>query len=317
MHVATDEWWIDEFVTAASVALAGTQSAFYRGRRDGRFVTLCRGVHLPAHVWSRLNADEQFRARVHAASMASRRTLVFSHLSAGALWRLPMVGKWPGRPETVCDPAPGGRSTPAVKAYAAGIPADTMVIDRVRVTRLARTVIDVARSATLGTAVAMADAALAPSRLPAALAPFALDPAELAAEAAARPARTGNSKCSRVLELADGASGSPGESVSRVAMYLQGLPAPVLQQSFSDARGLIGYADFWWPEFALIGEFDGLGKYTRDDMLRGRSPADAVIAEKVREDRLRALGPRVVRWGWEAAVSPPRLADVLRRAGLR
>ncbi|MDQ4137680.1 MAG: hypothetical protein M3116_02380 [Actinomycetota bacterium] len=119
-----------------------------------------------------------------------------------------------------------------------------------------------------------------------------------------------------MLELADGASGSPGESVSRVAMHLQGLPMPLLQHEFRDRRGRIGYVDFWWPEFDLIGEFDGLGKYTRDDMLSGRSPAEAVIAEKVREDRLRALGPRVVRWGWECAISPPRLAEVLRRAGL-
>jgi hypothetical protein len=100
-------------------------------------------------------------------------------------------------------------------------------------------------------------------------------------------------------------------------MHLQGLPAPILQKEFRDGAGLIGYVDFWWPEFELIGEFDGLGKYTRTEMLAGRSPAEVVIAEKVREDRLRALGPRVVRWGWESAISPPRLAEVLRRAGLR
>ncbi len=100
-------------------------------------------------------------------------------------------------------------------------------------------------------------------------------------------------------------------------MHLQGLPTPMLQQEFRDHRGLIGIVDFWWPEFGLIGEFDGLGKYTREEMLAGRSPAEAVVAEKLREDRLRALGPRVVRWGWETAISPPRLADTLRRAGLR
>jgi hypothetical protein len=317
MQVGTDEWWIDEFVTAASVARAGTQTAFYRGRRAGHFVTLCRGIHMPAHVWTRMSADERFRARVHAASIGSAGQLVFSHLSAGALWRLPMVGRWPERPEIACEPAAGGRSTPGVKAYATGVPTATLLIDRVRVTGLSRTVVDVARTATLGTAVAMADAALGATQLPDQLAQFAVDKAELLGELQVGMAKTGRSKCQRVLELADGASGSPGESVSRVAMFLEGLPAPVLQHPFRDSIGLIGYVDFWWPEFSLIGEFDGLGKYTREDMLRGKSPADAVFAEKVREDRLRALGPRVVRWGWADAMSPPRLGNLLRRAGLR
>jgi hypothetical protein len=130
-------------------------------------------------------------------------------------------------------------------------------------------------------------------------------------------ARVGSARLRRVLELADGASGSPGESVSRVAMHLEGLPKPVLQQPFRDRRGLIGVVDFWWPQFNLIGEFDGRGKYTRDDMLNGMSPAEAVLAEKAREDRLRALGPGVVRWDWPYAISPPRLARKLRDAGLR
>jgi hypothetical protein len=317
MHVRTGEWWLDEFVTAASIARAGTQTAFYRSVRAGRFQQLCRAVYIPKHVWDRLSTDDQFRARVHAVARVAGDGVVFSHLSAAALWRLPMVGQWPPLPEVLRVSASGGRSRPAYRAHLADVPSATALVDGVRITTLARTVIDVARTTLLGTAVAMADAALAGVTPGASAAACAVMRRELLDELAGSAAKKGRARCATVLELADGASGSPGESVSRVAIHLQGLPAPVLQHRFADARGLIGYVDFWWPDFGLIGEFDGLGKYVRGDMLAGRSPVEAVIAEKVREDRLRALGPRVVRWGWESAISPPRLADVLRRAGLR
>ncbi len=314
MPQQTRDNWLDEFVTSAAAERAGTSNAFHRAVRVGRFVTLARGVHLPAHVWERLEVDERMRARIHAVAVAAREPLVFSHLSAAAIWRLPMVGTWPSKVEVVRTPKGGGRSREGHTIHASTHAFSIEQVDRVQVTTLARTVADVARTALLGTAVAMADAAL--SGPPAFLHGIAGIRDELEQELFDGP-RVGSARLRRVLELADGASGSPGESVSRVAMHLEGLPRPVLQQAFRDRRGLIGIVDFWWPEFNLIGEFDGRGKYTRDDMLNGMTPAEAVLAEKAREDRLRAVGPRVVRWDWPYAISPPRLARKLRDAGLR
>ncbi|MFW8746088.1 hypothetical protein, partial [Mesorhizobium japonicum] len=71
------------------------------------------------------------------------------------------------------------------------------------------------------------------------------------------------------------------------------------------------FADFAWPSYRLIGEFDGMGKYVRSDLTAGRDPAEVVVAEKLREDRLRAAGWRVVRWGWAQARSVPALRQVL------
>jgi hypothetical protein len=100
-------------------------------------------------------------------------------------------------------------------------------------------------------------------------------------------------------------------------MLASGLPAPRLQTRFSDTAGLIGYVDFWWPEWGLIGEFDGRGKYLREDLRNGKTTAEVVVDEKVREDRLRAAtGARVARWGWDVARSPRLLAAALLRAGL-
>ena len=99
------------------------------------------------------------------------------------------------------------------------------------------------------------------------------------------------------------------ETFSRLALVEGGLPEPILQQAFSDADGLIGYADMWWPTLRVIGEADGLGKYaTRADLL----------AEKRREDRLRALGHAVVRWTFEDIEQhPDRVVAAITRAGRR
>lgn len=96
------------------------------------------------------------------------------------------------------------------------------------------------------------------------------------------------------------------ESISRFRLMAGGLPEPHLQVAFHDENGLIGYADMVWEALGVIGEADGLGKYqTREDL----------IAEKRREDRLRALGWIVVRWTWDEILrNPGAVVERVRRA---
>ena len=71
--------------------------------------------------------------------------------------------------------------------------------------------------------------------------------------------------------------------------------------------------------FAHLGEFDGKEKYGR--LLKpGQTAADAVFAEKRREDALRDLGWQIVRWIWQDLYHPEELRRRLERAferGLR
>src|ERR671920_328014 len=46
----------------------------------------------------------------------------------------------------------------------------------------------------------------------------------------------------------------------------------------------------------------------------GRSPADVVFVEKVREDEMRALGGQMAGWTWADLPTPAVVADRLRRA---
>jgi hypothetical protein len=81
-------------------------------------------------------------------------------------------------------------------------------------------------------------------------------------------------------------------------------------------RGSSGSSTFYWPDHRLIGEFDGETKYRKPEMLRGRAPHEALMAEKYREDRLRAVGEGVTRWVTGDLRVSGRLALQLRRAGL-
>ena len=101
----------------------------------------------------------------------------------------------------------------------------------------------------------------------------------------------------RLIEFSRPGAESVLESISRVRLMDRGMPEPELQHEFYDSDGFIGRVDMWWPDFKVIGEADGLGKY--DDILDLR-------AEKIREDRLRRLGLTVVRWTWEEIWSAPR-----------
>ena len=94
----------------------------------------------------------------------------------------------------------------------------------------------------------------------------------------------------------DGRAATVGESLGRVEMRRRLLPRPELQFEIRDGS-FVAYTDFGWPEFGVVGEFDGKGKYLRD-LRPGDDPGEVVFREKVREDRIRALGWTVVRFTW-------------------
>jgi hypothetical protein len=100
----------------------------------------------------------------------------------------------------------------------------------------------------------------------------------------------------------------------RFLFYRYGLPKPLLQYAVRDGSGLIGNTDFGWPEHGVLGEFDGRVKYEK--YLRpGETPADAVVREKLREDRMReATGYSFIRFTWADIYKPDETAERTRRA---
>lgn len=112
------------------------------------------------------------------------------------------------------------------------------------------------------------------------------------------------------VRLVRSGGNSVGESLSRHLFWAHGVPAPVLQFEVRDERGnLVGCTDFAWPEYGLLGEFDGKVKY--GTLLGpGETSADAVFREKQREDRIRELtGWLMVRLVWSDLYEPRRTAE--------
>jgi hypothetical protein len=116
----------------------------------------------------------------------------------------------------------------------------------------------------------------------------------------------GISPARQALVLADARAESPGETRTRLILAsIPGTPEVVPQFEVRDAGGgLVGRADFRVGAKVLV-EFDGRAKYGMD----GRRREEDLWAEKLREDRLRALGYVVVRLVWADLDRPQLVID--------
>lgn len=273
--------------------------------RRGSLVRLRRGVYIPSGVWEPLPQRERHLLHLHAIERTLRLDGAFCGYSAAAIWDLPTLAGWPQKPALLVRYRGGGTSEPQLLRTSAGWRASDVTRHAgLRVTDPARTAIDLIRRDGLS-AVGSVDALLR----------GAIGTREqLAARLETWPVRLGRHRIIRVVEFADPKSESFGESIARVAIARAGFPAPLIQHELRDHEGSM-FPDFFWPEFAVAAEFDGKQKYVLDEYTRG-DPAAVVWKEKLREDRLRALGLRVVRLVWSDLGPNGSAVRLLAAAGL-
>ena len=285
-----------------------------------------RGVFVGGGGWASVNDRDRYLLRMRAVAATRASSPIFSHQSAAVIWGLPIIGQWPQAVHLLAAGRGGLHSKNGVAIHHDRlVDADIVEIDGMLVTSLARTLIDLARSTPFLSAVASLDAGTKPELE---LLNGTLRPGferELLLERVMSMGASRGARSARLaIEFSDNRSASPGESLSRGQIHLCGLPAPELQVSFVSPEGVEDIVDFRWVQkqadrtVRLIGEFDGEVKYTRSEYLKGRTPADVVVAEKVREDRLRVnTNHSFVRWVWGTALRRDELRTVLLRAGLR
>ncbi|MGB6181779.1 MAG: hypothetical protein WBF79_11095 [Rhodococcus sp. (in: high G+C Gram-positive bacteria)] len=259
--------------------------------RAGTIAAVRRGYYVDTS-----EAHDRYLLEIRAALMASSADMVLSHTSAAAVHG---IAVWPDddRVHLTVNRSTGGRRSRLRIVHASRLhPDDVEVVDGLRVTSPARTVVDLACSRSFESAVCSGDSALR-----------RIDKTELADTLDRSGGRRGIDRARRAVAFMDGRSESVGESRSRVYLQRHGFPTPRLQVELRDTNGVFVAR----PDFLLdgvIGEFDGMVKYREFG-----DSSDAVIAEKRREDRLRALGWQVARWGWdELTTGAP--ADRIRRA---
>jgi hypothetical protein len=285
--------------------------AIRRAAADGRLAAVARGAYVDADRWADFTPEQKHVVRIQSAANRIRPGWRLSHLSAAALLTLPSLGGWPPRVHVM---QPGGIRSTANRTFVLHADLSPDVDDAVEgvrsglvVTGLVRTAVDLAMTLPFRDGVVALDRALE----------LGADRDAIAAGIEGRSER-GRARARRVVEFADGRADSVAESLARVLFDQIGAPRPVLQHRFRERDHPDAIVDFWFPDQSVIVEFDGELKY-RDAAFRdGRSPAEVVVAEKYREDRLRARSDvrGFVRLRWRDLFDLPTLIGKLRGAGI-
>ena len=286
-----------------------------RGALQGDQIRVARGAYVEAAAHALLSQRERYLLRIRAVAESRRSRPVVSHWSAAAIHNLPILGRWPDSVHLTIPPTSGGRSRGGVVKHSAPLAEfDVIEVNGMLVTSIARTVVDMAAALPFLGAVMMVDRALLVDRF--GCIPPMTDRASLDGCWESMGSFRGFARAKSAIDFGEHRAESPLESVSRVSMRVIGSPRPILQAPHSDAEGFIGETDFFWPEFNAIGEADGKSKYLEPSLRNGRTAEEAVVDEKTREDRLRAIPRAVARWGWDVGINPARLRPRLQRLGL-
>jgi hypothetical protein len=286
----------------------------------GRVVRVVVGVYMDRAEWESLDPDERYRARVRATALTAPVGSQFSHDSAAAMHLLPSLDPWPAKAHQLAERGAGGTSNTLITRHGMGLDPNSIELDGVTVTSLARTLVDISCTSSFVRSVAMVDEGLRPPRQGDprwALGVPAVTKEQLYTEMEKLAPYRGLVTAERRIDFASGLSGSPIESFGRVQFHALGFPAPELQVEFFDEWGSIGFADFYWREIDLVVEVDGRSKYAAGRRYQtGMTVEELVLAEKQREDRMRRVVTSFARLNWSQLKDRRTLAAHLRPFGL-
>ncbi|HET7475519.1 MAG TPA: type IV toxin-antitoxin system AbiEi family antitoxin domain-containing protein [Dermatophilaceae bacterium] len=285
-----------------------------RAVRDGLLVRRARGVYANGPAWDAADRTDRHLMTAQAAVLVHP-GLPASHHSAALAWQLPTPLALP----PWVSLASGSRLATASSAGIARLEPGELPAEHVLhrggmpVTIPARTLVDCLRTLPLPDAVALVDAAVR-QRL--------VSRAELERMRAFQRGWPNVTKVDQGLMLADPRRENWFESYSFVRLVQFELPLPRAQVEIYDRRGrLVARVDGLWREQGTVGEADGAGKYLGQfdpAGAGGLAAARVVLAEKVREDRIRDLGLELVRWDFPDMVyRPQEVADRVQAAHAR
>jgi hypothetical protein len=286
--------------TALDAARAGvSRGQLTQAVRVGLAIRVARGLYAAAATWEGLSPEARHAGLARAAYRTCGGAVV-SHHSAAVLWELPCPRRRLDRAGLTL--LSDRRTSPApswMHLHRATLREDDVADwGDLLVTAADRTVLDCLRSLEPGDGVAVGDAALRAGLVAA---------AGVDAVLTRQKGWPGSRRAARWLPHLDGRRESWLESFSAVVLARYGIAPPEPQVSVYDADGLIGRVDGMWIERGVVAEADGAGKYLGqfDAGLSVSSAVRRVVAEKVREDRLRGVGLEVVRWGTGEIVRAP------------
>lgn len=289
------------------------RQALARRVDSGELVRPMPGMYARAAYWNGLSRPERLLHVVKTESICHP-GWTFTHATAALVHGLDVSHDllWPIHYATSRS---GGGKASAHFVHHRFTDAETTCVDDIRVTCLAQTVVDCARTYPFGLALAIADSALHGGLI---------TRDDLTACISAQPGRRGNKLARRVMALASPLPESGGESLVRALMMDLGLPEPQLQ---APIERLGGRGDPYRVDFLFSGqdaggtspvafELDGIGKYADEGLTGGRSMARVFTDERQREAEITAKGIRVMRLRFDQAIRPEILLNRLAEYGI-
>lgn len=303
---AIDPWRLELISVRGSGRSSGERSAISRDVERGLLRRIGPGCYVERSGFEALSPEAQHIVRMRAADAVSPEPLTFSHWSAAALWGLPVLRS---RLQTVHDTIPEGadQHRQGLTAHRHHLDeASVALVGGLRVTAVARTVIDVAGGASFEEGVMVADRVLL----------MGMPREELEDAADAVGDRRSSGRIGQVVRFGDPCGESAAESRFRVSSMRAGFEPPELQHRMRLADGRDAWMDGWYRRADVGVEVDGDQKYL-DARMAPDGAGAAVIREKRREDEMR-LGVRaLVRPGWVQSGSPTLLKSMLAKVGVR
>ncbi|QDZ14896.1 hypothetical protein [Humibacter ginsenosidimutans] len=269
------------------------------------------GAYATASDLAHLKPAETYMLQVLAAA-AMRKAPVVTGVSAGVLCGLPLVGWNPPMVFLMGTGTSGRRRNGVVE-----VPrwrSATVLDGTPSMTALPDTLIEVCRTAPFLTALNMVDQALLIDRFGSR--PPMTTPAELADAFQRRMPFRGSARVRTVLDFSDTHAESVFETLSRTTIAEEGFPTPVTQIEVILPDGTAVYSDFGWPEYRVLGEADGWGKYVNPRYPSAGSLEERVRAEKARDNALRRVEWMPAHWEWNDAWNRSPLTACLQDAGL-
>ncbi|BBY63285.1 hypothetical protein [Mycolicibacterium helvum] len=202
-------------------------------------------------VWAPRGADISAVDRARAAWLWSRRRGVVAGLSASAL----LGAKWI-EPDAAAELVHTNRRPPARIVVHADhlLPGETQETLGLPVTTPARTAFDLGRRLVFTSAVQRIDALMQATEVKV---------GDINDVIASHRGVRGLRQLQKVLELVDGGSESPYETLTRIQLVRNGFPRPDTQIRVCDEDGcVIARLDMGWPEWRVGVDFDGAHHWT-------------------------------------------------------
>lgn len=290
-----------------ALALGWHDRSLRQATRTGVLHRARHGTYVDAAAWEAASPAGRLAIVSSAALARLGPGHVLSHASAAAVHGLDLFGTDLTTVHVTSTRPLHGRAEAGIVHHEGRLQDDEIVTVRgVPAVHPARAVIETACSATVEGTVVTACSALRRRLVDDETLLGAVD--QFSRYKGIRGARLG-------LSLSDAGCHSAGEARSLYLCWRHRLPRPTCQHEVRDARGLAGIVDMAWLDWHHAGEFDGLVKYGRRNPWSS-DPVATLVAEKVREDRLRDTGLGMSRWTWHD-LEPGRAAataDRIRRA---